>query len=286
MEGRAKRSRLDDTETLSGRHAKKSRLDHPEASIEGEAVTLSLNDFEIPVEQHEKMLKLDDPEVPIERRVEELQLDDSEVPVGVPHKPFHSGSLFTALNHPLYVPLLRLPPEVRNHIWQDALHVDGNCIINEGEDFPEPALLSTCAQIRREAIGIFYSNNDFQAMITSYSPSMAKFLMPKLSNLNSMHNCGPPVMRLVGYRQGHPKWKNLVAWLKWIHKAGGVWCTQGPLPEDPTPAEVDYHEENSFINGLFNTAIKMRAEPWTVVEPVFVLLRYGLVRFDPEWAKD
>jgi len=52
-------------------------------------------------------------------------------------------------------PILDLPPELRNRIWEDAMSVSENPI-NTYFVTP-PALLRTCRQIRNEASGIFWS---------------------------------------------------------------------------------------------------------------------------------
>jgi hypothetical protein len=56
--------------------------------------------------------------------------------------------------------LLNLPPELRNRIYEYALRFDnGICEVNETVGIPESALLLTCKEIRREAIGILHSAN-------------------------------------------------------------------------------------------------------------------------------
>lgn len=107
-----------------------------------------------------------------------------------PRKSSHTGSLFTALNLPVFVPLLRLPPEIHNGIWTYALRSDNGIIkVNEEEDFPEPALLRTCKAIRHEAIGLLYSENEFLATVTSCSPNMPVFMSEKMLSLVQTHNC-------------------------------------------------------------------------------------------------
>lgn len=97
-----------------------------------------------------------------------------------------NGSLWHVLDLPVFVPFLRKPAEIRNCIYEYALGVDGICEVDEGKDFPEPALLFTCKTIRHEAIGIFYSINTFDAAMTSYSPSMPIFLQEKNELLETM----------------------------------------------------------------------------------------------------
>lgn len=73
-------------------------------------------------------------------------------------------------------PLFRLPPELRNRIYEYAVLSPGDPMININEDngIPEPSLLASCKTTRREAIGIFYSPsfNDVRMTIDSFHPAM------------------------------------------------------------------------------------------------------------------
>lgn len=118
MERRTKRSRLDDA-----------------------------TDSEGPIERHAKIQRLQRVGYSIVRHMESLKLYNFED--DTPRKASHSGSLFTALNRPTFVPLLRLPPELRNHIWQYALRMDGGTFtVREEEDFPSRLY---CRPVRRSA---------------------------------------------------------------------------------------------------------------------------------------
>lgn len=82
-------------------------------------------------------------------------------------------------------PLLILPPEIRNMIWESALKSARPVCLHCGryrnrhpwmhgrtggcDDYLEPALLRTCRQIRRETRSIFYAVNEFRVGIDSES---------------------------------------------------------------------------------------------------------------------
>ncbi|KAF2772040.1 hypothetical protein EJ03DRAFT_348852 [Teratosphaeria nubilosa] len=55
-------------------------------------------------------------------------------------------------------PLFGLPPELRNHIYEDVLVGDVTLVDKTGRRESEPALLRTCHQIRQEALKLYYSN--------------------------------------------------------------------------------------------------------------------------------
>lgn len=286
MERGAKRSRLDDSGIPTGRHAKRSRFD----DFGGHAKDLDLDDSDdssSSIRRRAERMKLDGSNVRTEWQAEGLKLPGSRDLTRVPRKTSHPGSLLTALNRPLYVPLLRLPSELRNRIWQYSLRSDdGICAVNEHENFPEPGLLSTCTQIRREAIGIFHFENEFSVTITSYCPSMAIFMFKRTDLMR--RNFAPPVMRLTANMQGPPSWKNLLAWLKGVHQGNASNFTSPPGAKSMRNSvhRVKKNEEFEFLSGLFATTHKMRGEPWEAVESILDMLRYGLQQFDQKWAKD
>ncbi|KAL6168120.1 hypothetical protein ACJQWK_05778 [Exserohilum turcicum] len=88
----------------------------------------------------------------------------SEPPCDAPfeannHKPHNQFSSF-----------LDLPAELRNSIYELVLH-EGTFDVFPNQHSPKPqtlSLLSTCTQIRYEALPIFYSRNtfDFAFMVT------------------------------------------------------------------------------------------------------------------------
>jgi hypothetical protein len=85
-------------------------------------------------------------------------------------------------------PLLKLPPELRNRIYEYALRFDnGICEVNETVGIPESALLLTCKEIRREAIGIFYSVNKVHVELESFSPSLPILIEKKMCALHKQY---------------------------------------------------------------------------------------------------
>ncbi|KAK5137726.1 hypothetical protein LTR08_007297 [Meristemomyces frigidus] len=64
-------------------------------------------------------------------------------------------------------PLLALAPELRNRIYHYTLLSDAPIDTNCKDASKEPALLATCHQVRKEATGIYYSENTFTAVANS-----------------------------------------------------------------------------------------------------------------------
>ncbi|KAK3679769.1 hypothetical protein LTR78_000145 [Recurvomyces mirabilis] len=63
--------------------------------------------------------------------------------------------------------LLKLPPEMRNLIWEYALHEQHPVRISRSNSAEAP-LLRTCKKIRNEGELIFYDTNDFDAIVTMF----------------------------------------------------------------------------------------------------------------------
>jgi hypothetical protein len=106
-------------------------------------------------------------------------------------------------------PFLRLPPEVRNRIYKYALRLEiGICEVNETTGFPQPALLFTCKDIRREAIAILYSVNTIRPVIESYSPSMPIFMHKE--RLAVLTKYGYKIPAAEASTEGLARWRNLL----------------------------------------------------------------------------
>lgn len=59
-------------------------------------------------------------------------------------------------------PLLKLPPELHDHIYHEALVNPGPIMIADYDGTRAPSLLQTCQQIRSEASKIYYATNAFR----------------------------------------------------------------------------------------------------------------------------
>lgn len=74
-------------------------------------------------------------------------------------------------------PFSKMPRELRDQIWRDALTTREGCIDVAGKTSPdEPSLLAVCKQIRTETIKIYYAENTFriQSMAASLPPLFLK----------------------------------------------------------------------------------------------------------------
>lgn len=88
-----------------------------------------------------------------------------------------------SLNEPegvLPASLLRLPAELRNHIYEEVLRKDNAIDVSTLETMPRPSLLRACKQIRAEANLIYFACNDFLLCVSDSTPRAIPGAMAEL----------------------------------------------------------------------------------------------------------
>lgn len=115
-----------------------------------------------------------------------------------------------------YCPLLELLPELRNAIFGDVLISQSAIFINAG--MPEPPLLSTSKQIRREARPVFYGRNQFRLQQIGYKCQIYIHLEKRIKEVWDEYKVELKY-RNRGIRI--PNWTDLLEWLARMH-AGEV----------------------------------------------------------------
>ena len=175
-------------------------------------------------------------------------------------------------------PLFKLPPELRNNIYEFAVDQSdkyGYCTVTKQTGIPEPALLSTCKAIRKEAIGIFYATNKFKLDIHAFDTAVYDLFARKDKTLSS-YVCRVGIVRMVPDRQRH--WRNLLRWLE-RHHAGSV-----PRPCFGLTLNRRLSvQEAAFIASLFMVTAGSRKRSWSEVKPVLTGLHCGLRRIHEGW---
>jgi hypothetical protein len=200
----------------------------------------------------------------------------------------HIGSCLNIINSPVFVPLLKLPPEIRLSIWEYALQGDeGEYQITEAAGIPEPPLLETCKTIRDEAISMFHSLNALDILVRSYSPDLPMLAARKIVALSDQYDITIKPGHLL--KTGRPKWANLVRWLRQYHKpeytcVGFFWDPSYGERFDPDFSRS--YKEKMFVVGLFEMMLDMRYTDWEDVENILVLMRSALTMFDWRWEID
>jgi hypothetical protein len=224
---------------------------------------------------------------PNELRYELVKRKIRENPLPVGH-PTHIGSYNNILNWPVFVPLLRLPPEIRLTIYEYALQGDeGEYEINEAAGIPEPPLLKTCKTIRDEAISTFYSLNTLDIVIQSNSPALAMLAARKCVALSEQYDCTMNRLRLL--ESGPPRWANLLRWLRLYHEDEYACLSMRWHPSYGERWDPDFphgYKEKMFMIGLFEMMIDMRDSVWKDIDNILTLMRSALTMFDWRWEVD
>ena len=185
---------------------------------------------------------------------------------------------------------MKLAPELRNTIYKYALRLDDGIIqISEQTGVPEPPLLLTCKDIRREALPLFYTINNVRVVVDSYSPAMPLFFHKKQLALFAQYNRRLAASQLT--LRGPVKWRNLVLWLRCVHA-----MVDHPVPIVRLAAPLgtgvhvrmvtDYAKMLAVVAGLFRIVCEMRQLPWVRLRETVAWLRYGLVKYDAAWEVD
>lgn len=175
-------------------------------------------------------------------------------------------------------PLFKLPPELRNYIYEFAVNLSdkyGYRKVTKEAGIPEPPLLSTCKAIRKEAIGIFYANNKFRVDVHDFDPAVYHLFVRKDKTLSS-YNCRIGILHMDPDR--HRRWGNLLRWLR-QHHAGNI-----PRPRFGLTFMRRFSVlEMVFIETLFMITSGSRGRPWDEVRVVLMGLHYGLRGINVGW---
>lgn len=179
--------------------------------------------------------------------------------------------------------LFKLPPELRERIYELALRVEpGYYTVTKEEGIPEPGLLRTCKIIRHEALYAFYVKNDADLIVQNWNPATMCIFMHIIRALLA----DPAQLSLFAdtkYRQnlvGNRDWGNLLLWLQHYHHGdcrAYVYC-----PTD----DQRRNAERQLILGLFETTDAMRQVPWKTARAALEHFRSGLTFLNPAWGVD
>lgn len=178
-------------------------------------------------------------------------------------------------------PLLKLPAELRNRVYEYALYTDGQCLITKAGGIPEPSLLTTSKEIRKEAIGIYYSVNNVMLDILSFDATALRHFDRKVDAMATTSHG----FRISGsglqFRSA-PNWTNLKGMLRYYHKGDNRFAL--PFAEFATDDAAGLPPVFKAIYGMIRCAAAMQTSPWEEVESTFELLRAGLILSDARWG--
>lgn len=180
-------------------------------------------------------------------------------------------------------PLFKLPPELRNRIYhyavvampEERLIRDfgqrlGFIRITRDDGIPENALLMTCKTIRKEAIGIFYTNHQIVPVIESLDPSSMILWSSKRISLSKQYGLELRELDSLNWDsvevQGDRDSDNVRKWLRLTHS--GVTGDES-RPSDLVLLLSDVYDQNGeagVILAMMEMAANLKALPWAVVD--------------------
>jgi hypothetical protein len=190
--------------------------------------------------------------------------------------------------------LLKLAAELRNSIWRYSVVAEEETAITP-DGFAVPSLLSTCHEIRNEAVGIFYAENTFRIRLQTYdSTPLIRFGQVCKHNLmtkdGKFHSSNLKLGMLVAYE---PHLQNLMNWLHGCHTVGAAHVFWGLARRDcddllalnAKPAAVN------IIGAMFDIVYTVRDEEkktgkmaWSFVERLLKTHLKTLQAIDKRWA--
>ncbi|CAK4033889.1 Hypothetical predicted protein [Lecanosticta acicola] len=179
--------------------------------------------------------------------------------------------------------LLELPPELRNNIYRLVLHQQARIPIT-GHGYDRPTILITCRQIRKEALKIFYYENQFRASVANYNSDLVHKWTQHLQKMKMRPSLALPYLGF-GHRSTSPPWPNLLRWLRRKYDDWDIVSPRRPLSRKrlgKTAVEV----EQLIVGGMFAIVKALTDEEWDVVEELLMHQRVVLERMDGRWAKD
>lgn len=165
---------------------------------------------------------------------------------------------------------LDLPGELRNRIYRYAL-VTPERILLRGENKKQPALLRVSRQVRKEAIKIYYDENEFAYHFVDLAGAPGECCYEIVRRYRSEgRNNFVVVMR------GGGTWKNLLAWVKARYEYRHLPCCWVGSQSTPTRTRV--------AHAAFDIATEMRSQPWTNIEAVLEAFHRGVAAENPAWV--
>ncbi|KXT16217.1 hypothetical protein AC579_6964 [Pseudocercospora musae] len=116
-------------------------------------------------------------------------------------------------------PLLSLPPELRNQIYDLILVYPPGTKPTITPTFSPPPLLSVCSQIRCEALKLWLSANTFSITIFDCDVGLAKRFQNTFTATSGLKEAPKMSFRM----KGSPYWGNLMKWCEAVYKGETTW---------------------------------------------------------------
>ena len=171
-----------------------------------------------------------------------------------------------------------LPAELRNRIYEFVLLQEDDEAIEIGSTgVPEPSLLLTCKQIRKEGLPIYYEENTFDIFSRDFDSSvMLKWA--ERSRLVTTEEALASGNNHVRSSSMQPNWLNLSLWLERYHKKEVHDCIY-----HPTKAPAHFSADLRVVGVMFCLVLSLRDRPWSGVKQLLDEDHNILVSLDSRW---
>ncbi|KAK5111943.1 hypothetical protein LTR85_011690 [Meristemomyces frigidus] len=166
-------------------------------------------------------------------------------------------------------PLLTLPAELRNSIWEYVAAEPDRILVTPS--LVLPPWLSTCKQIRQEAQKLWYTSNTFQFVIIDLDTSLVSAWCLHTCS-RSINGLSPVILNIF---ESH-NWTNLVAWAKKVWEGGH---TARLLEIDGFASKTE-----AVVSASHCIAVEYMDLTWDDCERALGNLRLLIARFDGGWG--
>lgn len=170
--------------------------------------------------------------------------------------------------------LQSLPAELRNRIYRETFNLDGTVTVTSNQ-FPEPALLSVCKQLRNEASPIFYAERTFSVDVSNFitEPVLAYKQKEAIVAKDFDVEMSFEAWTSAGHRRN---WSNLFIALQRAHKGYPLRFPEERVDTDCVCVQA--------LRAAFATVKNLQDLPWHRVEPIIEGYHGILAAHNRNWA--
>jgi hypothetical protein len=184
-----------------------------------------------------------------------------------------ASAMQTAVAHS---PLWKLPPELRNMIYEFVVGADRVVYMDTG--IPEPSLLLVSRLVRHESMPIYYQQNTFHQRQDNYKMAAIHCIYRKAKLILEQYNFDVGLYNII---DKEPNWCDVLEYSKAIHAR-----TAQVYPDMHDDNLHTVNTDELLVRSMFEMVYEMVDLPWSTVENMLKKQRHVLVRLDSRWGDD